>query len=170
MWYLRTCAEAYIKGTYPNGQELWDFVEPKIDYVISHPNGWEGYQQSQIRKAVVLATLIPDTERGHSRVSFVTEGEASLHFTINNGLSANAIQVGEGIIVVDAGGGTIDINAYSKRAETNGGTTTVDLFEEIAIPQCHFYGSVYVSVYARLFLEGGYNVTVLFGLLSNRRA
>ncbi|RXW14414.1 hypothetical protein EST38_g11441 [Candolleomyces aberdarensis] len=152
LWYLRTCAEAYIKGTYPNGRELWDLVEPEIDYVISHPNGWEGYQQSQIRKAVVQATLIPDTDQGHSRVSFVTEGEASLHFTIDNGFSAGAMQHGEGIIVVDAGGGTIDISAYSKKTETNA-ETGIDLFEEISIPQCHFHGSVFVSINAQLFLD-----------------
>jgi hypothetical protein len=68
-------------------------VESEIDYVISHPNGWEGYQQSQIREAIVLARLIPDTSAGHERVSFVTEGEASLHFSIDNGLPAGAMQV-----------------------------------------------------------------------------
>lgn len=91
--YLHKCAEAYIKDTHANGRDLWDSVESDIDYVISHPNGWEGYQQSQIRDAVVLAGLIPDTDAGHSRVSFVTEGEASLHFSIDNGLPPGAMKV-----------------------------------------------------------------------------
>lgn len=34
----------------------------------------------------MLAGLIPGTPESRSRVSFVTEGEASLHFAINNGL------------------------------------------------------------------------------------
>ncbi|KAJ2928235.1 hypothetical protein H1R20_g8854, partial [Candolleomyces eurysporus] len=148
--YLQACAEAYIKGTHANGRELWDSVSSEIDYVISHPNGWEGYQQSQIRKAVILAQLIPDTDQGHSRMLFVTEGEASLHFTIDNGLPAGVIEAGEGIIVVDAGGGTIDISAYSKKAQSGNAN---DIFEEIAIPQCHFFGSVFVSIHARLFLD-----------------
>jgi hypothetical protein len=122
--------------------------------VISHPNGWEGYQQSQIRQAVVLAQLIPDTKKGHSRVLFVTEGEASLHFTIDNGLPSGVIEDGEGIIVVDAGGGTIDISAYTKKA---GCDSKTDTFEEIAIPQCHFFGSVFVSINAQLFLDGAYS-------------
>ncbi len=29
------------------------------DYVLSHPNGWEGTQQSQMRSAAILAGLIP---------------------------------------------------------------------------------------------------------------
>ncbi|KAJ2912877.1 hypothetical protein MD484_g7539, partial [Candolleomyces efflorescens] len=149
--YLQTCAEGYIKGSHANGQELWNSVSSEIDYVISHPNGWEGYQQTQIRQAVVLARLIPDTRDGHARVLFVTEGEASLHFTIDNGLPAGVIEAGEGIVVVDAGGGTIDISAYTKK--TGRHKKASETFEEIAIPQCHFFGSVFVTINARLFLD-----------------
>lgn len=91
--YLFQCARSYIQDTHANGRDLWNSVESEIDYVISHPNGWEGYQQTQIREAIVLARLIPDTPAGHGRVSFVTEGEASLHFSIDNGLPAGAMQV-----------------------------------------------------------------------------
>ena len=69
-------------------------MKDQIDFVLSHPNGWEGTQQSEMRRAVVLAKLIPDTPEGHSRLSFVTEGEASLHFSIQNGLPAGAMKVG----------------------------------------------------------------------------
>jgi hypothetical protein len=69
-------------------------VQDQIDFVLSHPNGWEGTQQSEMRRAAVLANLIPDTTAGHARLSFVTEGEASLHFSIQNGLPAGAIKVG----------------------------------------------------------------------------
>ncbi|KAJ3518814.1 hypothetical protein NMY22_g13495 [Coprinellus aureogranulatus] len=95
--YLQKCAKAYIKYSHVNGRDLWASVESDIHYVISHPNGWEGYQQSQIRNAVVLARLIPDTHAGHSRVSLVTEGEASLHFAIDNGLPPGAFKGGEGV-------------------------------------------------------------------------
>jgi len=56
------------------------------------------------------------------------EGEASLHFSIRNGLPNGAMEVGaqfscmqdhpillqtvEGVIMVDAGGGTIDLSVY----------------------------------------------------------
>ncbi|KAF6752246.1 hypothetical protein DFP72DRAFT_991107 [Ephemerocybe angulata] len=149
--YLHKCGEAYIKDTHASGRDLWNSVESEIDYVISHPNGWEGYQQSQIRDAIVLAGLIPDTPEGHSRVSFVTEGEASLHFSIDNGLPAGAMQAGDGVVIVDAGGGTVDVSAYSKKMSDSSEIAT---FEEIAAPQCHFHGSVFVSIHARLFLDG----------------
>ena len=40
-----------------------------------------------MRTAAVQAGLIPDNEDGHSHLSFVTEGEASLHFCIRSGLT-----------------------------------------------------------------------------------
>lgn len=91
--YLLECASNYIKETHPNGVDLWASVEGQIDYVLSHPNGWEGTQQSQMRSAAILAGLIPDTPTGNARLSFVTEGEASLHFAIQNGLPSGAIEV-----------------------------------------------------------------------------
>ena len=83
----------YVKGTHPNGEDLWGSISSDIEYVISHPNGWEGYQQSQIRSAIVLAGLIPDSVDGNSRVTFVTEGEASLHFAIDYGFPATSMKV-----------------------------------------------------------------------------
>ena len=60
----------------------------QFDFVLSHPNEWEGIQQSEMCRAEVLADIIPDTTAGlsgHSRLSFVIEGEASLHFSIQYG-------------------------------------------------------------------------------------
>lgn len=61
---------------------------------MAHPNGWQGKQQSQMRDAAVVAGLIPYSDAGHQRLRFVTEGEASLHFCIRNGLGTQAIDVG----------------------------------------------------------------------------
>jgi hypothetical protein len=46
-----------------------------------------------MRRAAVTAGLIPDGAAGQARLSFVTEGEASLHFCIQNGLTNEAIKV-----------------------------------------------------------------------------
>lgn len=145
--YLQKCASSYIQDTHANGADLWSSVKKEIHYVLSHPNGWEGREQSQMRRAAVLAGLIKDTEAGHSRLSFVTEGEASLHFSIHNGLPSSAMEDGEGIVVVDAGGGTIDLSAYKR------GRGADKKFSEISVPQCHFHGSIFVTINARQFLE-----------------
>ena len=69
------------------------------------------------------------------------------------------------MVIVDAGGGTVDISSYSRNQKEN--------FEEIAPPQCSFVfitleianffslsripgrfnGSVFVTLHARRFLE-----------------
>ena len=91
--YLLECASRYIQSTHPNGHDVWNSVESQIDFVLSHPNGWEGTQQSEMRRAAVLAGLVPDDASGHARISFVTEGEASLHFSVDNGLPAETMEV-----------------------------------------------------------------------------
>lgn len=147
--YLLHCASLYIQDTHPNGVTLWAAHKDEIHFVLSHPNGWEGKEQNQMRQAAVKANLIPNTAAGHERVSFVTEGEASLHFTIENGVLSQTERVylltflyqtaypdslifqGEGIVIVDAGGGTVDISTY-RRNDLKGKRT----FEEIAAAQC----------------------------------
>lgn len=91
--YLHQCARMYIEETHANGADLWRSLETRTEFVLTHPNGWEGGQQGLMRKAAILAGLIPDTDDGRFRLSFVTEGEASLHFCIQSGLTTRAIQV-----------------------------------------------------------------------------
>lgn len=63
--------------------------------MFSHPNGWGGAQQRRMRSAAVAADLIEDTPHGHARVTFVTEGEACIHFCVRSGLAANAFEASE---------------------------------------------------------------------------
>ena len=170
--YLLECASSFIQETHANGVRLWESVKDQLYFVLSHPNGWEGAQQAEMQKAAVLAKLVPQTAAGHARLSFVTEGEASLHFAVHNGLPTGVTKYGEGVVIVDAGGGTIDISAYSIN-----GWEAKTTFEEVTAPQGmyilfislhvtpyflnliiivtagHFYGSVFISVHARKFLE-----------------
>lgn len=88
--YLLECASRYIQESEVNGVSLWASVKNDIDFVLSHPNGWDGMEQEKLRSAAVLGGLVPDTPDGHARISCVSEGEASLHFIIQRGeLSAN---------------------------------------------------------------------------------
>jgi hypothetical protein len=91
--YLHKCVREYIEQTHANGKDLWLSLETRTEYVLSHPNGWEGGQQGLMRKAAITAGLVPNTNSGRSRLTFVTEGEASLHFCIQGGLITKAIEV-----------------------------------------------------------------------------
>ncbi|KAF9523663.1 hypothetical protein CPB83DRAFT_862441 [Crepidotus variabilis] len=164
--YLLTCAASYIQDTHPNGVALWQSFTSSysdtpgsptssgsgtqtdgIHFVLSHPNGWEGKEQTQMRQAAVQAKLIPDTPAAHKRISFVTEGESSLHFAVENGVLSQAMD-GEGVVVVDAGGGTIDVSTYKRN-----GKSQSRIFEEIAVAKCYFHGSVFVTLAARDYLQ-----------------
>jgi hypothetical protein len=78
--YLFESAKDQFKDYEPNGNLRWSRVSDNIELVLTHPNGWGGPQQTQLRAAAIKARIVPDTPSGHSRVHFVTEGEASFHF------------------------------------------------------------------------------------------
>ena len=65
------------------GDDIWDSVGTNVEFILSHPNGWEGKQQSEMRRAAVSAGLVATVSEALERISFVTEGEASLHFCLN---------------------------------------------------------------------------------------
>lgn len=96
--YLFRCARTFIQQSQPNGLQFWTSIEHHIQFVLTHPNGWEGAQQSQMRRAAVRAGLIEDTATGQKRVQFVTEGEASLHFCIHNGFESQVIDVRQALL------------------------------------------------------------------------
>ncbi|EIW80673.1 hypothetical protein CONPUDRAFT_82796 [Coniophora puteana RWD-64-598 SS2] len=146
MRYLFECTRNYIEQTHANGPDLWASLEDKIDFVLSHPNGWEGPQQAQIRKAAVLAGLVGDKPQDQSRIQLVTEGEASLHFCLNSNLAVSAFHDNQGVIIVDAGGGTVDLSAYYM-------TNNLASFEEIAPTDCRLQGSIFVTRRAESFLR-----------------
>ncbi|KAJ7641928.1 hypothetical protein FB45DRAFT_901378 [Roridomyces roridus] len=151
--YLFDCAKTFIEETHPGGAALWRSMEDSrsIELVITHPNGWEGKQQNQLRDAAVVAglSLITSDDAGHGRLRFVTEGEASLHFCIENGLMTEAIARGRGVVIVDAGGGTVDVSTYRLNRSLN----ESGKYEEIAPPQCLFQGSVFVTQRAYQWIE-----------------
>ena len=80
------------------------------------------------------------------------------------------------MLIVDAGGGTIDISAYRQSSQN------VQSFEEIAAPQCkwslfqeylvlttffagHFHGSIFVTNRAGLYLRSNPIASYFFSLL-----
>jgi hypothetical protein len=80
MDYLFDSTKILFKESEPNGELRWNSISGSIELVLTHPNGWGGPQQMQMRTAAIKAGIVPDTPDGRSRVSFVTEGEASFNF------------------------------------------------------------------------------------------
>ncbi|KAJ3549731.1 hypothetical protein NMY22_g777 [Coprinellus aureogranulatus] len=141
MRYLLACAKAFIQQHH--GSELWSAVEPTITFVFTQANEWGSPQQAQLRQAAVLAGLVPDTDEGGSRIVFVTEGEANLRFCLESGLPLASGD--SATLVVDAGGGTIDLSAYRPTADGK--------FKEVSVPTCFPQGAAYVTVRAQHYFE-----------------
>lgn len=98
--YLYQCARSYVEESHVDGASL--LSSGKVEFILSHPNAWEGAQQTLMRRAAVQAGLISDTPSDKQRISFVTEGEASLTFCVEKGLINESIRVGISIISLDS--------------------------------------------------------------------
>ena len=93
MRYLFDSTKILFKASEPSGELRWDSVSNNIELVLTHPNGWGGPQQAQLRSAAVRAGIVPDTPSGHSKVHFVTEGEASFNFCATNTKAGKDLKV-----------------------------------------------------------------------------
>ncbi|KAK0222688.1 hypothetical protein EDD85DRAFT_959945 [Armillaria nabsnona] len=124
--YLFKCFKDFILESHQSAASFWGTVENAIEFVLTHPNGWEGQRQALMRKAVVKAGLIPENDEGQAR-----------------------IKDDEAVVIVDAGGGTVDISSYS----TVPSALADCLAFEVAAPQDHFTGSMFVTQRAREFVE-----------------
>ena len=90
--YLFDSTIAHIKEVEPTGELLWENFGPTVELILTHPNGWEGSQQGVMRKAVVQAGIF-DAEEARSRVSFLTEGEASFNYCVTYTKSGELLKV-----------------------------------------------------------------------------
>ncbi|KAM6493703.1 hypothetical protein JOM56_010064 [Amanita muscaria] len=143
--YLFRSAKEYIMETerYIDPTFTWSSIERNTYFVLTHPNGWEGKQQSQMREAAVAAGLV-DGSTAADRITFVTEGEAGLHFCLDK--NPELYQESGGLLVADCGGGTIDLSAYSQTEKGH--------YKEIVSPDCLLQGSVFVTSRARDYFKG----------------
>ena len=93
MRFLFNSTKELFIASEPNGELRWDSISDNIELVLTHPNGWGGPQQTQLRTAAVLAGIVPDTPAGHSSVNFVTEGEASFNFCATHTEAGRSLKV-----------------------------------------------------------------------------
>jgi len=146
MQFLFRCVRSFIEESHARGSNLWRSLENHIEFVLTHPNGWDGPQQTQFRLAAVLGGLIPSTEEGMARIHLLTEGEAILHYCVVNVLASYRLletpiidsgdyeeedfdnPTSQGVVVIDAGRETINVSSYSM--------TLSPTLIEIAAPEC----------------------------------
>ncbi|KAG8954067.1 hypothetical protein FRC04_001051 [Tulasnella sp. 424] len=137
--YMYDCVRMHIINTHVDGNRLWSSLNGTAHFVLSHPNGWGSYQQGKMRDAAIRGGLIRNTPEDRERIEFVTEGEASFHWCVEQAIAGGALKEGTNIVVADLGGGTIDVSSFLVKTPR-----PLRLQEQMA-PDCSLAGSITVT-------------------------
>ncbi|PVF96877.1 hypothetical protein CPB86DRAFT_826887 [Serendipita vermifera] len=144
--YLYATTKKFFEESLPGGQHIWGRLEPSIVMIFCTPNGWDISQQAFIRQAVIEAGLVGAGD-ADSRIEFITEGEASVHYALAHTKDARWLEEGRNFAVIDAGGSTVDSTLYQcKNLEPL-------KLEEACASECVQAGGVFVDRAARRMLE-----------------
>jgi hypothetical protein len=81
--YLLNNTKTFFVTRTPNGATVWQQLIDDAEFVIAHPNAWGVREQHVLRRAVRADYV--SVAQADSRVRFVSEGEASVHFCIVHG-------------------------------------------------------------------------------------
>ncbi|KAG8712295.1 hypothetical protein FRC11_000513, partial [Ceratobasidium sp. 423] len=91
MGYLLLNTQSYFEDRIVDGRRIWQRYKPEMDVIIAHPNGWGIREQTFLRNAAVDAKLVGASQAA-SKIRFVTEAEASVHFCIYHTNLGNRLQ------------------------------------------------------------------------------
>lgn len=146
--YLLHHTRVYFEDHILDGKRIWQTYGPALEVIIAHPNGWGIKEQTFLRSAAVKAGFTKSAD-AISKVHFVSEAEASVHFCMfhtNLGSQLNVscptpypqpldltqFQLGATFAVCDAGGSTVDTTVYSVNS------TSPLLLEETRASDCEY--------------------------------
>ena len=90
--YLLQHTQKFFESREINGADIWSRLSPSMEFVIAHPNGWSLHEQSFLRNAAVGAGFVP-SQAAAERIHVVSEGEASVHFTMVHADMENRLAV-----------------------------------------------------------------------------
>jgi hypothetical protein len=127
--YLYQRTRIFFEENMPRGRGIWHYLEEKIVFVFCIPNGWGMPQQLFLYEAAEKARIVGSSD-SKERISFVTEGEASVHFVLTHTRVNTWLNTETIFAVADVGGSTIDSTLYKCQE-----TQPLKL-EEICISRC----------------------------------
>ncbi|CUA75815.1 ER membrane protein complex subunit 1 [Rhizoctonia solani] len=107
--YLLGHTRTYFEEHVIHGSLIWEKCSTNMLIVLAHPNGWSTREQNFMKQALMEV----GPEYKNYQVTFVTEGEASVHFCMFHSNMDSALEPQTDIIVCDAGGSTVDTTAYN---------------------------------------------------------
>lgn len=90
--YLFKHTQAYFEDRIIDGKQIWNKHRSEMEFILAHPNGWGIREQTFLRTAAVEAGL-SDTASASTKIRFVTEAEASVHFCLHRTNLGTRLQV-----------------------------------------------------------------------------
>ncbi|CAE6436769.1 unnamed protein product [Rhizoctonia solani] len=145
--YLLRHTRAFFEDRILDGKQIWERYSPTMEVVIAHPNGWGIREQTFLRTAAATVGF-STSGQASSRIRFVTEAEASVHFCIHHTNLRNVLQPGVNFAVCDAGGSTVDTTLYSVVS-----TCPVLKLQEKRASSCVQAGAIFVDFEAEKYLR-----------------
>ncbi|KAH6856361.1 hypothetical protein B0I37DRAFT_425624 [Chaetomium sp. MPI-CAGE-AT-0009] len=84
----------------------------KFHIVITLPAIWPDYARNRMREAAEQAGMLSARVAGETKLSFISEPEAAALATLSDMEGRCDITAGDSFVVVDCGGGTVDLISY----------------------------------------------------------
>ncbi|KAF8594083.1 hypothetical protein BDV93DRAFT_183817 [Ceratobasidium sp. AG-I] len=143
--YLLEHTQTYFEDHILDGKKIWQTYKSTLEVIIAHPNGWGTKEQAFLRSAAVAAGF-SSSSNADTRVHFVTEAEASVHFCIFHTSLGTQLKPGTSFAVCDAGGSTVDTTVYSVN------DTNPLRLEEVRASDCVQAGAIFIDGEAKRYL------------------
>ncbi|KAG8804321.1 hypothetical protein FRC16_009534 [Serendipita sp. 398] len=136
--YIYRCTKEFFVNNIPNGLNIWNRLENWMPLIFCTPNGWDMSEQSFLLNAAVASGIVT-LRQAEERLWFVTEGEASVHYSLAHTPTAEWLKPDTIFAVTDAGGSTVDSTLYRCRS------TSPLALEEVCSSACVQAGGVFVD-------------------------
>ena len=153
--YVFKAATRFAETKFIDSQGLhpWPRLRETFEVCLAIPNGWGHREQDVLRQAAALAGILNPADAS-TRLHFVSEAEASVHFTVQCGQSPAWLRKGTVFAVCDVGGSTADTTVYRC-------TQIIPqlAFEEVMASECVAAGGVFVDAAAKQLLEKRFHGT-----------
>lgn len=135
--YLYDCTRDFIEDTRPDGVFLWRSLSGDIHFVLSHPTTWGGKQHDVLRNSMAQSGLLPDAHS--SRITFVSEGEANLHYIMRH---RHELGLGGDVSPIDTHSlhQSYPSHAYIRRVQLESSSSTRVRALSILVPTILFSG------------------------------
>ncbi|KAG9049918.1 hypothetical protein FS842_011453, partial [Serendipita sp. 407] len=146
MRYLYKSTRDFFITNTPNGQNIWSRLQDRMPLIFCTPNGWDMSEHSLLTEAAISAGIVPSSD-SEERLWFVTEGEASVHYSLAHTKTAEWLKQDTLFAVTDAGGSTVDSTLYRCRSRTP------LALEEVCASACVQAGGVFVDRAMQTILE-----------------